>query len=293
MIFGKHINRYYLKYLPAMLLGVLSLIAVDIAQLKIPEYYRTLINGMDPASDRPLTWDILLDEICLPMLIIIALIVAGRFLWRVCLLGSAVRVETDLRAEMFDRAKDLSAQYYQVHKVGDLMSLFTNDLETIQDSFGFGVLTFCDMIVLGSLSIYKMFRMNAVLTLFTAVPLVLLLCASLTVGRYMEKKWDERQAAFSELSDFAQESFSGIAVIKAFVKECKELLAFRKVNRRNEDANVAFTRASTLLHICVTLFVETVIAIILGYGGYLVYRGAPSLRSYSICQACRTASSSS
>ena len=273
VIFGKHINRYYLKYFPAMLLGILSLIAVDIAQLKIPEYYRMLIDGMDPSTAFSLTWDFLLDGICLPMLLIIAIIVAGRFLWRVCLLGSAVKVETDLRSEMFFRAKDLSQQYYQVHKVGDLMSLFTNDLETIQDSFGFGVLTFCDMIVLGSLSIYKMFRMHGVLTLLAVIPLALLLASSFIVGRYMEKKWDERQAAFSELSDFAQESFSGIAVIKAFVKECKELLAFRKINRRNENANVAFTKASTLLNICVTLFVESVIAIILGYGGTLVYRG--------------------
>lgn len=75
------------------------------------------------------------------------------------------------------------------------------------------------------------------------------------------------------MSDFAQENFSGIAVIKAFVKEFKELLAFRKLNVENEKANVEFTKASTLLNILVTLFVESVVCIILGYGGYLVYKG--------------------
>ena len=101
--------------------------------------------------------------------------------------------------------------------------------------------------------------------------MVFLLIVSTVVGKYMTKKWEARQEAFSALSDFAQENFSGIAVIKAFVKEFKELWAFKKLNKDNEKANIEFTRASVLLHICVTLFVESVICVILGYGGYLVH----------------------
>jgi ATP-binding cassette subfamily B protein len=93
------------------------------------------------------------------------------------------------------------------------------------------------------------------------------------LDHYLEKKWDSRQAAFSSLSDFSQESFSGISVIKAFVKETVELLSFRKLNKNNEQTNVDFTKASTLLNIFVTLFVESVVCVILGYGGYLVYKG--------------------
>ena len=89
----------------------------------------------------------------------------------------------------------------------------------------------------------------------------------------MTRKWKERQEAFSELSDFSQETFSGIAVIKAFVKEAKELWAFKKVNKNNEDANVNFVRASTLLRILITLFVQSVVCVILGVGGYLAYKG--------------------
>ncbi|MBR6377309.1 MAG: ABC transporter ATP-binding protein, partial [Oscillospiraceae bacterium] len=75
-------------------------------------------------------------------------------------------------------------------------------------------------------------------------------------------------------SDFSQESFSGIAVIKAFVKEAKELMAFRKLNTENEIANIAHTKASVLLRVLVMMFVESVICIILGYGGYLVWKGS-------------------
>ena len=93
------------------------------------------------------------------------------------------------------------------------------------------------------------------------------------MGKTMTRTWEKRQQAFSALSDFAQENFSGIAVIKAFVKELKELIAFRKLNKENEEVNVEYTRISVLLEVLVTFFVESVVCVILGYGGFLVYKG--------------------
>lgn len=279
MIFGKAINRYYLKHAPVLLLGILSLLTVDYIQLLIPELYRLVINGVNlgqvvvDGQTLPFTREVLFQHICLPMIWIVVLMVIGRFLWRVCFFGSAVSVAADLRERMFDHSRRLSQQYYQVNKVGNLMSLFTNDLETVQDCYGSGFLMFFDALFLGVLSIIKMWRMDPVLTGFALIPMALLMAVSTIVGGKMERKWDVRQEAFSKLSDFSQESFSGIAVIKAFVKETKELMAFKKLNRENEDANIDFTKTSVLLRILVTLFVESVICVILGYGGYLVYQG--------------------
>ena len=100
------------------------------------------------------------------------------------------------------------------------------------------------------------------------------------MSKVMTRRWEERQEAFSGLSDFAQENFSGIAVIKAFVKEYKELQAFRKLNKENEEINVTYTKIATLLEVLVTLFVESVICIILGYGGYLVYQAGSTPASW-------------
>ena len=280
MIFGKHINKYYLKYSYLIIGGVLALLLVDFMQLKVPELYRMVLEGMQYGEVEvsgvgvlPFNMDFVLDYICRPLLFIILSLVFGRFLWRICLFGAGIRLSTDMRSEMFNHAKGLSQQYYQKNKVGDMMSLFTNDLETVQECFGDGILMFADAVLLGVLAITKMAKMNIVLTILTLIPMALLLAVSTIVGRSMERKWDKRQQAFSALSDFAQENFSGIAVIKAFVKELKELEAFRKLNKNNENANIEFTKSSTLLHIYVTLFVESVICIILGYGGYLVYKG--------------------
>ncbi len=277
MIFGKHINRYYLKYAGWLVLGLATLVMVDFLQLEIPKLYRMVINGMNSgvvnADGIPTAFDMdfLLDGICMPMVGIVLAMVSGRFLWRVCFFGAAVRLEADLRNRMFDHAKDLSREYYQVNKVGNLMSLFTNDLDTVQECFGWGVLMFFDALLLGVLAVINMWRMDPVLTLLSLIPMAFLLAAATVIGKQMMKKWDIRQEAFSRLSDFSQESFSGIAVIKAFVKEAKELMAFKKLNEENEEANIDHTKSAVLLRIMVTPFVESVVCVILGYGGYLVY----------------------
>ena len=279
MIFGKYINRYYLKHAPVLLLGILSLLTVDYIQLLIPELYRLVINGVNlgqvvvDGQTMAFTKEVLFQHICLPMIYIVVLMVIGRFLWRVCFFGSAVRVAADLREQMFDHSRQLSQQYYQVNKVGNLMSLYTNDLDTIQECFGDGILMFFDASVLGILALVKMWRMDIKLTLLALIPAAVMFAIGTVMSQVMTKRWEERQQAFSDLSDFAQENFSGIAVIKAFVKELKELMAFRKLNKENEEINVTYTKIATLLEVLVTLFVESVICVILGYGGWLVYRG--------------------
>ena len=277
MLFGKHINKYYFKYGWMLLIGIIALIGVDYFQLEIPEFYQMIVTGFNSGyvnlDGQLYQFDMsfLLDKICLPMIFVIAIMLLGRFLWRVCFFGAGIRLETDLRNRMFDRSKDLSHQYYQVNKVGNLMSLYTNDLDTVQECFGWGIMMFFDALLLGVLAIIKMWRLSSSLTLLSCLPLVCLFAVSAIIGKSLMKKWDKRQEAYSNLSDFAQESFSGIAVIKAYVKEAKELLAFKKLNVQNEETNLDYTRASVLMRIFVTLFVESVICVILGYGGYLVY----------------------
>ena len=279
MIFGKYINRYYLKNAPVLLLGLAALLMVDYIQLLVPSLYRLVINGVNlgqvvvNGQTMPFDKTVLMQQICLPMIWIVLLMVVGRFLWRVCFFGSAVTVTADLRERMFDHSRRLSQQYYQVNKVGNLMSLYTNDLDTIQECFGDGILMFFDALVLGLMALVKMWCMDYRLTLLALIPAGIMFAIGTIMGKTMTKRWEERQQAFSDLSDFAQENFSGIAVIKAFVKEYKELTAFRKLNRENEEINVIYTKIATLLEVLVMLFVESVICVILGYGGWLVWRG--------------------
>ena len=188
MIFGKHINRYYFRYAHWLILGLLSLLTVDSMQLVIPKLYRTLINGMNmgmvevKGETLPFTMEVLLDHICMPLVGVILAMVICRFLWRVCFFGTAIRVEAQLRNRMFDHARKLSREYYQVNKVGDLMSLFTNDLDTVQECFGWGIMMFCDALLLGMLAIFEMWKMDHSLTALALIPMACLMASSVLLG---------------------------------------------------------------------------------------------------------------
>ena len=152
MIFGKYINKYYLRFFHYIFAGLIALIAVDIAQLKIPEYYKLIVNGINDgfveAGGTVVAFDaaFVVNNIGMPMVAIIAVIVVSRFLWRVSLLNASAKTETALRKEMFDKCMTLSAAEYADNKVGSLMSLCTNDLETIDECFGWGILRFFDAV---------------------------------------------------------------------------------------------------------------------------------------------------
>ena len=128
MVFGKYVNKYYLKHFFALLLGVVALISVDYFQLKIPEFYNYVVTGLNDGAvviggqELAFDLDFLLDKICAPMILTILVMAAGRFLWRICMFGTAIKVETDLRERMFDHCKDLSQEYYQVNKVALLLN---------------------------------------------------------------------------------------------------------------------------------------------------------------------------
>ena len=101
MLFGKSINRYYLRYLHLFLLGTIALVMVDYAQLEIPELYRHLINGINTGfveiggETLPFNFSFVLDNICLPMMWIVLAMVVGRFAWRICFFGAGIKLETN------------------------------------------------------------------------------------------------------------------------------------------------------------------------------------------------------
>ena len=117
MIFGKHINRYYLRFLPLLLGGLAALVAVDYLQLEIPALYGMVVDGMNEGFvlidgvTYSFNMNFVLDYICMPMVRVIIFIILGRFLWRVCFFGSAVKLEEDMRNRMFRLSLLLSREY--------------------------------------------------------------------------------------------------------------------------------------------------------------------------------------
>ncbi len=268
MIFGRHINKYYLKFAIFFIIGIIALLAVDYYQLLIPEINRDLINGI---NDKTLTMEIV-RSLMKNLLLIGIVMVVGRFTWRICILGVGVRIESCLREKMFEKSLKLSQRYYNENKTGAIVALYSNDLQTLRNFFGSGTVMLIDAVFLGLLAFIKMFKLNVALTLISSVPLLILALCGGIIGRFMTKKFEARQQAFEKLSDFTLENFSGLSVIKAFVKEAKELLKFKKINKDNVEKNIEFVKYSAILNAAITLVINLIILIIIGYGSYLVYQ---------------------
>ena len=266
MLFGRHVNRYYLKYSWLFIIGILALIAVDYIQLKIPEYLGEVVYILDNNLDTSRIF-----TLGIYVLIVAAGMFVGRFIWRIALFNASFRIEADMRHKMFLKAEALPRQYYHDNKVGSVMSWFTNDLETISDYFGWGTVMIIDSSFMAILTILKMFFLDWIMTLICFIPVILIVIWGAITEKYMAAKWDERQRAYDKLYDFAQENFTGIRVIKAFVKETKEIHAFAKVARKNADVNVSFARLSVICDVFIEIIIALMFAICLIFGGWFVY----------------------
>ena len=268
MLFGKYVNRFYLKYFFNFFIGILFLVLIDIVQLYVPELIASLTTAYDLNE---LTVE-LIQKTCLYIFLIAIFMFIGRFLWRVMILSGAFRISADLRAQMFEKSERLSQNYYRKNKVGGIMSYYTNDLDTIQEAYGWGTVMLVDSLFMGVLSFYKMLKVNWQLSLVCAIPLIILCIAAYFIDRKMEQIYDQRQEAFEKMSDYAQELFTGLRVIKAFVRERREAIRFREVNRNNKEKELSLVKFSALLDTLISILIEGMVVIGLSIGAYFVYQ---------------------
>ena len=278
MIFGKTVNKYYLKYAHLFLLGLIALLFVDYFQLEIPALTGTLIDKLVSGNIDRVG---IIDIISLIALYVLIMIV-GRFFWRFFIFGASRRVDYGIRNEMFYHAEQLSNRFYSENKVGGLMAYFTNDLEAVRRAVGPGMIMFVDAVFLGGLAFYHMFNLNVTLTLYSGIPLIFIALLGSYIGNKMRKKFKEAQKAFEDLSDFTNENLSGISVVKAFVKEKSEINEFLKINQVSKEKNVEYVRMQTILQVTIRTIVSIIFLVILGYGGYLVKSTASSINPFTI-----------
>ena len=266
MLFGKYINRYYLKYAYLFIIGIIALIFVDVIQLFIPKYVGEVVEILQTGGDTKR-----ITTLGLYVLLVAAGMFLGRFLWRITLINAAFKIEADMRHEMFLKAEALPREYYHENKVGSVMSWFTNDLETISDCMQWGTIMIIDALFLSAITIFEMIRLDIYMSLICFIPIILIAIWGALTEKFMTMKWDQRQREYDRLYDFAQENFTGIRVIKAFVKENKEIHAFAKVARKNADANISFARLHVLFDAFIEIIIALIFAIALLFGGLFVY----------------------
>mgnify|MGYP001180870473 FL=1 len=270
MLFGKHFRKYYLKYAISFLVGVTCLILLDWIQLEIPIMMGKIINIFKEFDVTDGSYDAQIYGYVKDILIFVVIITIGRFAWRYLLFGASRKIEFDLREKMFDHSTQLSQDYYSQGKTGGMMTYFINDLETVRQAYGMGLLMLVDGIVLTVFVIYRMVQINVMMTLLSAIPLLLVGVFMFFVRKRMELRFKIRQEAFEKLSDFTQESFTGISVIKAYVRETKEALLFKTYSNDLKGKNYHFSKLMATINVAISFTLSVVIITILALGSYLI-----------------------
>ena len=276
MLFSKYLNKYYLKYLLLYVIGIAALIFVDRIQLFVPQFLAQLVGIFENAGKTGFFTDEMIAEvnkIVLYTLLIGAGLMTGRMIWRFTLFRASHKIETELRHDMFKKTERLSLEYFHANKVGNIMSWFTNDLETLEEFLGFGVVMLVDGFALGFMCFKQIFELSWQFLVLLLIPMILIIIWGVLVEKFMDKVWTESQKAFDNLYDFAQESFTGIRVIKAFVKQRHEIRAFGKVAAKNKNINVKFALISVSFDVVIEIVIGLLFALILGFGGFLAVSG--------------------
>jgi len=260
---------YLKKYRRPYLLGFICLIVVDAAQAVIPQFIRLAVDRISAAQ---FEW-MAVFRLCLAMLGTMALIASGRFLWRYFIHGSSRRIEAELRDTLFAHLLTLSYDFYQKHKIGDLMARAINDINGIRNALGWGVVTLVDGTIMASAIMVIIFVQDPRIAAFCVIPLPFITILMLFFGVAVGKRFYRVNETYSAMSDTVQETFAGIRVVKSFVKENWFTGKFEKTNDDYRAANMSLIKIFGAFFPLVTFLGGLTTVILLLVGGRQVVTG--------------------
>lgn len=262
----QYIRRHRLQYV----LGILTLFFVDYANIFIPKLTGVITDGLTAHS---MDWGDVKRNLLYLFLLGLSLAV-GRFFWRYFLFGASRSIEKELRNDMFAHLEKMDVEYYNEHKTGDLMTRFTSDLNAIRMAIGPAVISVFDASVMTFMVIFQMmYYVSMKLTLLTLIPMLLILFGEIYYGKIIRPRFTARQEAVSDLTDYVQESFSGIRVIKAFVREKSQRYHFLKENTNTMEKNLSIAKIQCFIIPLLDVVIGLSSLITLIYGGYLALLG--------------------
>lgn len=273
----KFILTYLNKYKYRYFLGVMTLFIVDFMSLLIPKITGAIIDSLTIGN-------VTINKILVYILyiILVGLVIAiGRFFWRFFIFGAARNIEKEIRNDMFGHLEKMSVEYFNEHKAGDLMTRFLSDLTAVRKAIGPTVITIFDASVMTIMVVVQMMvYVNIKLTLIAIIPMFLICVSEIYYGKIMEQRFKASQEAISSMADFVQESFSGVRVIKAFVRERAEFYRFNKANLLTKEKNLKVVKLQAVIMPLLDVIIGLSSLVTLIYGGYLALLGEITLGKF-------------
>jgi len=263
---------YFRKYSLNYAVGFFFLIVVDAAQVILPQFIR---QAVDIASSGVFE----IKRVIIPCAVMVGLmgiVSLGRFFWRYFIHGASRRIETELREKLFGHLLSLSYDFYQKNKIGDLMARATNDLNAVRESIGMGLVALVDGTVMAAAILIIIFIQDTRTAAFAVLPLPLITVLILLFGNVIGKRFQRAQETYSALSDAVQETFSGVRVVKSFVKEWWFIKKFADTNDDYRDANMELVKLFGIFFPLITFLSGLTVLIVLLIGGISVTEGSMS-----------------
>ena len=255
-----------------MIGGFFFLICANIAALFQPYLIRLAIDSLQTGTNGALL-------VRYALLIIVAGAVQAvlAFFGRYFQAKASRQIEYELRANLFKHFEKLELDYFQHHKVGDLVARATNDLTAIRSMLGPGISNLMNTIVAFTVTITFMLTIDIQLTLYAAVILPMITVVFIVVGRQIEHRYKAVQDQFGEVSAHAQENLSGIRIVKAYTQEDHELESFRTSNQEYVRRSIDYARIYAILWPAMFFLAGLASVTLLWRGGLDVIHGRISL----------------
>ena len=230
------VQEFFAKHWPIYVLGIFFLIVTDLLSLLIPHAIGQAVDSLGQGTGEVGPSIILIGAVAISMAIL-------RYLYRECIMGTTRRLEHHLREKIFTHSLLVPLSIYDETGPGKIMALTVNDVTSVRVAVGLGIMLLVDAGIMGLASFVVMFRsIDPVLTLLSVSPLPFVFVGTAWLGRIVHARFRKVQEQFGELTEFAQELFVGVKVVKAFGAEPQFIKRFAAVNHDNMAANLSLAK---------------------------------------------------
>lgn len=281
-----HLNKYLLKYKIHILLGIVFTILTNFFQIVPAQIVRyaldlvvdnvSLYEQLDGFNLQSSIFQSFTGSILIYAVVILLLaLTRGFFLFlvRQTLIVMSRLVEYDLKNEIYAHYQTLPITFYRKNNTGDLMNRISEDVSRVRMYLGPSIMYGLNLMVLFLMLIPYMFSVNAELTLYALSPLPLLSFSIYYVNNIINKRSEEIQESQSGLSTFVQEAFSGIRVLKSFVREKDSLARFDKASDEYKHKSLKLTQVNALFFPLIMALIGLSNILVIFIGGRQVIAG--------------------
>lgn len=234
-----HLKKYFVHYKKYFVLGIIFILLSNLGQVYIPQLVKQGINSIENASE-PVTIYVLL--------IIVTSLIAGifRFMIRQTIIVTSWKIANDLRFDFWNHLQKLSLRFFQNNSTGNIMSHATSDINAIRSFVGPSVMYTIDNGTKFLLVFVIMLSMNPILTLYALIPSPFMSLIVYLVMSRVHAKYTKIQEKFADLTARAQENFSGIRVVKSYVREEYEIENYKKESESYLDRKMDLVKLQAL-----------------------------------------------